>query len=671
MLGDKYTYFAPAVFAALFPCLFLVLLLSGCSGGGKTLERDPFFERWKDLAEKSKGHSPKRSQEQVDIDRRVLGDFEEEEKQKRADHPELPQDKVTLHINNADVQVILRALARAAGQNILVNSSVKGMTSVHLDEVPWDEAFKGILGTNGLDYTWQGEVLRVVSIQDLEREAKIQAARAKRMAQEEEEKQVGTLLTKVVSIHYAEAEAVKSALESFLTRSKEGQSRGSIVVDKHNNALIIQAIKEDMDTILKMVNTIDRPTRQIHLKAHIVEATKNTARDLGIQWGGKWSKRSWGGDGNDLVGLGGPVGTDGGGSFGSIDTQGGDSNVGINFPTSGITGEGMGTLGAGLNLFVGNPDESVLEVQLSALQQDGKANILSSPSLTTMDNKVAFTESGAKVPYVTTDDDGDQEVQFEDAVLRLEMTPHVINDRYLKLDVKVKKDEVDFSEDRKVEGNPTIRKKETQTSLVVENSETIVISGLSKQTVSDSESGVPGLKDIPGLGYLFKGDSTSNQMEELLIFITPTVLPKRPDMEVAGKDMSAADLADKLKSTHDKRADSWLRKSRQALEEDDWKEAVRTASVALSLDPGRAEGYVLRAVAYANMKKVRASLYDCRRALFLEPDNPEALNVKGRALEQMGETDRALDNFAKSCGMGYSKACTNHKRLFYTESKAE
>ncbi|MFP4657590.1 MAG: type IV pilus secretin PilQ [Desulfonatronovibrionaceae bacterium] len=665
MIGDK-----PRL-SPLFYCLLLlapVLVLSGCAKDTPTLEKDPFFERWKELAEKSKGHSPQRSKEQVDIDTRILGDFEKKKVPGRKKRPELPREKVTLHINGADVQVILRALARAAGQNILVNSSVKGITSVHLDEVPWDEAFKGILATNGLDYTWEGGVLRVVSVDDLESESRIQAAKSKRRSQEEEEKQVAALQTKVLSIHYADADAVRDALESFLTKTTEGEHRGNIVVDKHNNALIVQAIKEDMDSIMEMVDTIDRPTRQIHLKAHIVEATKNTARDLGIQWGGKWSKRSWGGDGNDLIGLGGPVGKDGQASFGSID-QGGDTSnrVGLNFPTSPITGEGMGTMGAGLNLFVGNPDESVLEVQLSALQSDGKANVLSSPSLTTMDNKVAFTESGAKVPYVTTDDEGDREVEFEDAVLRLEMTPHVINDRYLRLGVKVQKDEVDFSEDRRVEGNPTIRKKETQTSLVVENGETIVISGLSKQTMDDSESGVPWLKDIPGLGYLFKGDSSASKMEELLIFITPTVLPKREDMDVAGGRPSADDLDDKLKSTHDRRADTWIEKSKQALDREKWQEVVRTASVALSLDPGRVEGYVLRGCAYANLEEARASLSDCRRALFLDPEEPQALNVKGRALEQLGRMEEALENFAKSCGMGNSRACSNHERLFYKD----
>jgi type IV pilus assembly protein PilQ len=138
---------------------------------------------------------------------------------------------------------------------------------------------------------------------------------------------------------------------------------------------------------------------------------------------------------------------------------------------------------------------------------------------------MAFTENGAKVPYVSYDD-GDKTVEFEDAVLRLEMTPHVIDETYIKMQIRVKKDEVDFSDQLKVDGNPTILKKETSTSLVVRNNETIVISGLTKQTLTDSTTGVPGLADVPGLGWLFKGNNKSDEMEEILIFVTPSILEK-------------------------------------------------------------------------------------------------------------------------------------------------
>ena len=181
---------------------------------------------------------------------------------------------------------------------------------------------------------------------------------------------------------------------------------------------------------------------------------------------------------------------------------------------------------ASLGLMIGSIGGNILDLQLSALQKDGKLNILSSPSITTMDNQMAFTENGEKVPFSTLDTSvtpPTRTVKFEDAVLRLEITPHVIDGRNLSMKILVKKDEVDTS--RTVEGNPFIIKKQTSTSLIVQDGETIVISGLTKQRGSNSDSGVPGLKDVPVLGWLFKGEEKTEKMEEVLIFITPKILP--------------------------------------------------------------------------------------------------------------------------------------------------
>jgi len=166
---------------------------------------------------------------------------------------------------------------------------------------------------------------------------------------------------------------------------------------------------------------------------------------------------------------------------------------------------------------------NVLQTQLTALATDGKINIVSQPSLTTLDNNMAFTENGEKVPYVSTSQNGTN-VQFVDAVLRLEMTPHIIDDRNLRLKITVKDDEVVTDTSQWVQGNPPITKKETDTTLIVEDGSTIIISGLAKHTKSDSDQGVPGFKDVPGLGHLFKESNKQSSKDDLLVFITPTVL---------------------------------------------------------------------------------------------------------------------------------------------------
>jgi type IV pilus assembly protein PilQ len=169
--------------------------------------------------------------------------------------------------------------------------------------------------------------------------------------------------------------------------------------------------------------------------------------------------------------------------------------------------------------------EYLLDVQLSALQEEGKLNILSSPSITTVDNQRAIIESGAEVPFQVVDKDGNISVEFKKAVLRLEVTPHVIEGSMLKLKIVTHKDEVDFN--NTVLGNPTIITKKAETNVILYDGQTTVIGGLSKETKSGSESGIPGLKDIPVLGYLFKGKSRTDKMEEILIFITPHVLKEK------------------------------------------------------------------------------------------------------------------------------------------------
>jgi type IV pilus assembly protein PilQ len=205
---------------------------------------------------------------------------------------------------------------------------------------------------------------------------------------------------------------------------------------------------------------------------------------------------------------------------GGISGQG----FGVNFPVSStamIAAGGAGSLG----LMIGTLGGNILDMQLNALQRDSKLNILSSPSITTLNNQKAFTENGEKVPYSTLDTSvtpPTRTVKFEDAVLRLEITPHVIDNETLSMKILVRKDEVDPV--RNVDGNPYIIKKTTETNLIVRNGETIVISGLTKQRTLGGDSGFPGLKGIPVLGWLFKSDDQSQKMEEVLIFITPKIL---------------------------------------------------------------------------------------------------------------------------------------------------
>ena len=511
-----------------------VLLLAGCSAK-KEQKQDPFMDHWKQLAQDAQGFSPAPSD--LRPDPRVI--MKHAEKRPQAVSRPLPAIPVTLKLHNVDVGVALRSLAAAAGVNVMLSPGVTGSVSLNVQKSPWRDVFQGLLKANGLQYRWQGNILQVLTAVEKQKEINLQTLDNQLAQQELISRQNAPLTVSVISVRYAEAAALQQSLTKFLTAAN-GQSGQSAVieVDEHSNALIVQATEQDQQRIIQLVDNLDRPRPQVHLKAYIVEATKESARELGTQWGGIWRSAGLGGHNNHLWAGSGASGTQGqdpvtgeltGDNSGGL----GGTPFGLNY--SGIASNQMGSLG----FMFGKIGSGVLEVQLNLMEKDGKINILSSPSITTLDNKMAYTENGEKVPYVSTSNMGDREVKFEDAVLRLEMTPNVIDGDNLKLKVLVKKDEVDTS--RTVEGNLFIIKKQTETTLIMRNGETVVISGLTKEKGTDINAGVPGLKDIPGGKYVFGHDSKGKTMEEVLIFITPEILPTR---EVQG---ALGDLAAKVR----------------------------------------------------------------------------------------------------------------------------
>ncbi|WP_339366630.1 type IV pilus secretin PilQ [Desulfonatronovibrio hydrogenovorans] len=473
-----------------------VFFILGCAAPQKSAE-DSFFDQWRELAQESRGFSPPPKETKVDVTDifTTLDDVSEEREPARP----LPGNNVTMRMRDVDVRIVLRALATAADKNIIMSDSVQGNMSLNINNSPWDQTFLGVLRTQSLTYNWEGNMLRVMSIDDMRRDIEVEHVKNERAAAYAEARRFERLQTSVVRVRYSNAEMLKANLERFLTTDRDGNIRGSVEVDEHNNALIIQAVADDTRRMIRLLENLDQPRPQVLLKAHIVETTQDTARELGVQWGGRYRSGVIA-RGNERFFIG--------------------EDSSISFPAEFNDGPG-----ATLDLLYGVMGGNILEFQLSALQSQGKLNILSSPSITTLDNQMAFTENGERIPFVSRDGDGDPEVKFEDAVLRLEITPNIIDEEYLKLGVRVKKDEVDTSRD--VLGNPFIIKKQTETNLVVADGETIVISGLTRERSSIGNEGVPGLKDIPGLGALFRRDYRGQFMEEVLIFITPHILPYR------------------------------------------------------------------------------------------------------------------------------------------------
>ena len=507
--------------------VLLLVLLIGCAGDMKSKKPDPFFEKWETMAEASRGSSPADRQKIIELptpsdQKAQLSALIGDKSQK------LPTKPINLTMRQADLKAVLRAMAKAVNCNILIKNDLKGDVSVDFHSVPWDQAFTGLLKTHGLSYVWEGSIIRVMSIEDIDHELK-------QKVQMREIDWVEPLMDPVIiKIDYADPKKLEKTLQNFLTKDKEGKTRGSVTLDEHSNSMIISASARDLERMVPIIEKLDKSTPQILIKANIVETSKGVARDLGIKWGGYNSGNL---SGNQLVVTGGRGVPSGGRTYTTDPTDKqislGSGTMGVDFPAgsagSQLLDAATGPLGT-LGLMFGVVGGNLLEMELQALQSDSKINIVSSPSITTLDNQKAFTENGKKVPFVTLQPSTTpgvlptQTVTFQDAVMRLEITPHVIDGKNLKMQIKVSKDELDFSRAADMYGNPIINKKLTETSLIVRDGETIVISGLTKETNTAGDAGWPWLKDIPVLGWAFKADSRSEDMEEVLIFITPHIL---------------------------------------------------------------------------------------------------------------------------------------------------
>lgn len=439
----------------------------------------------------------------------------------------LPTVPVSFKLRDAPVATVLRSMARAAGISLIISPAVSGTVSLDVSDERWCDVFESVMASAGLRWQWQGRLLQVLTMAEEQRRLSLVQLQNQFAEQRIQAEHSGLPVVSVIKVRYSEAPDLKKSLEKFLSRNKDAV----IEIDEHNNALIVQATEAEQRRIVALVDSLDRPRAQVQLKAYIVETTKEKARELGVQWGGQ---AKFGGSRNQtFLGSGGVAGNGEGRPTGTGSTLtnvplGFNYNTAANIATSPNLGVAFGKIGSNL-----------LEAQLTMMESEGVLNILSSPSITTLDNKMAYTENGERVPYVSKDGDGDNDVQFEDAVLRLEMTPNVIDRNNLKLHVIIKKDEVDNS--RAVEGNPYIIKKQTQTTVMVRSGETIVISGLSKERSNNSDAGIPGLRDLPGGKAVFGAESRSQTLEEVLIFITPEILPTRAE---AGRPAGGARAAE-------------------------------------------------------------------------------------------------------------------------------
>ncbi len=491
----------------------LIIMLAACKHDDDKYKE--FLESWQEKAQKLRANpipQKVKSLEREKVQATVL-ESKDQEKQ-------LPQITISVKYYQQDLGTVLRALGKLAGLNIIVDDSLTQMVTMELNDVPWIEVFSGLLDSYSLDYTYENNIVRIITPQSIRKKLETETIKEQLNQAKQRVKKSSPLSMRTVKIDHLNVEKTAELMKKLLSEEKTGsdrQFRGSVEVDKETNTIIINAVAEDINKMLKLVEKLDRPAVQVLIEAQIVVTDQRTARELGMQWGGlfKLNNHSWVIPGNDASGILGGTLDDGGNPI---------SGPISNFPISSQSGDSDEDSNNGLNIGIGYADSNmILQAQLSALEESGQAHIVSSPTITTLNNVQAFIESGSEIPYQTTNQNQGTTTEFKKAVLRLEVTPHVVDNALIKLDVEANNDEPDKTITNK-DLEPAITTRKTKTTVLLQNGQTTVIAGLSKEFTSEGKSGIPILKDLPYLGYLFRSSITEKEMSDLLIFITPYII---------------------------------------------------------------------------------------------------------------------------------------------------
>jgi type IV pilus assembly protein PilQ len=458
--------------------------------------------------------------------------------------------RVTFNFQDIPVRAALQFIAEMSKKNLVVADSVGGSVTLRLVNVPWDQALDVILRAKGLDKRQDGNVIWIAPQQELANyEQSLAEARLKA-------EDTAELITDYVPISYGKASDIAKLLT---TGSKSGggggggnhgflSPRGSVSFDDRTNTLLLNETPDKIRELRQLIAVLDRPVQQVLIESRIVVATDDFTRELGVKWGVQATQTTSSGhvistsaDATNAAGLG--INTSNvqnkyaqdlrdwiaGGQQGAqprpgaITYQTGAGGFNVNLPAANpMGGFGLAILGANY----------LVDLELSAAQTEGRGEVISSPRVITANQQEAVIRQGQQIGYVTYQNSatgsagsGTATVQFKDAVLELRVTPTITADSRVYLKINVKKDALAKFIDAPGSGQvPQIDTREINTSVLVDNGQTVVLGGIYEITKANTISKVPGLGDIPGLGALFRKTVKNNNKAELLIFVTPRIL---------------------------------------------------------------------------------------------------------------------------------------------------
>jgi type IV pilus assembly protein PilQ len=428
---------------------------------------------------------------------------------------------INLDFKDGDLQDIFRLFADISGLNVVVNPGVSGKVTLKLTEVPWDQALDLILKTNSLGYTLDDNVIRIAKLSDLQKEEN------DRRKLREEQELAGDLSDLTKRISYAKASEVKAVIE----KAGAVSARGQVNIDARTNTVIIRDIPKYLEKAKALIAELDVATPQVEIEARVIVTSRNFTRDLGIQWGflnqqtpqfGNTTNLSFpnsiilNGSGSPAnQGL--PADQRAGGSTQLSSNAGiGPANRGyaVNLPAAAFNS----AIGISLGNILGNFS---LDAALTALERQGRGRVLSTPKVTTQNNKSAEIKQGVQIPIQTTANNT-VTVQFKDAVLALKVTPQITDAGTVILDLELENNTPDFA--NSVNGIPPINTQQAKTIVLVRDGQTAVVGGIYKSQENTNTDRTPFLSNIPLLGFLFRNRFVTNTNDELLLFITPRIV---------------------------------------------------------------------------------------------------------------------------------------------------
>ena len=425
--------------------------------------------------------------------------------------PALKQ-RVTFKFKNLDFKETMILMGKIGEINVLVGDEVAGAITAELVDVPWDKAFQALLDMKNYasDIDVSSNLIRVHSPDTLTAQENYKSDRAQAVKRKVElEDSVEPIISEIFRLYYITPAQAKATIEELFTQRSGDNTYIPIQVteEKTTRSIIVRGKEKDLDVVDKLMKEIDIRTKQVLIEAFIVEANSDFERALGTRLGGYYLR-----GGNNVGGISGSSsGSADGTDLNNVANIGSATDSVTNFAATGAT-SGIGILR--------RTGSGVLKAEITALESMGLGKTISNPKVFTLDNQSATVTQGEEIPYQTTAE-GTTSTSFKEAALKLEVTPSIIGDGNVLLNIKVNND----TPNRAAESDePPINKMEIVTKLLVADGDIVVIGGIKKNVIAQTKSQTPGIGNMPVIGNLFKGKSNSDNLDELLVFIAPRIL---------------------------------------------------------------------------------------------------------------------------------------------------